>query len=108
MCCSFFFFNDTATTYIYTYLHPRSLPDSLPIPRRLIRAQVHHSVCVCESLVEITRTAQVGNPARAQLRCRPHKVQRQHLVIVGQQLLDDALSQPPAPDRKSTRLNSSY
>src|SRR3546814_13615573 len=27
----FFFFNDTATTKIYTYLHPLSLHDALPI-----------------------------------------------------------------------------
>src|SRR3546814_10663836 len=29
--CSFFFFNDTATTEIYTYLHTLSLHDALPI-----------------------------------------------------------------------------
>src|SRR3546814_1561222 len=29
----FFFFNDTATTEIYTYLHTRSLHDALPISR---------------------------------------------------------------------------
>src|SRR3546814_18294042 len=28
---SIFFFNDTATTAIYTYLHPLSLHDALPI-----------------------------------------------------------------------------
>src|SRR3546814_7901165 len=32
---SFFFFNDTATTEIYTYLHTLSLHDALPIYRRL-------------------------------------------------------------------------
>src|SRR3546814_5690888 len=29
--CVFFFFNDTATTEIYTYLHTLSLHDALPI-----------------------------------------------------------------------------
>src|SRR3546814_13020632 len=29
--CLFFFFNDTATTEIYTYLHTLSLHDALPI-----------------------------------------------------------------------------
>src|SRR3546814_18409869 len=29
--CLFFFFNDTATTEIYTYGHPLSLHDALPI-----------------------------------------------------------------------------
>src|SRR3546814_18875676 len=29
--CIFFFFNDTATTEIYTYLHTLSLHDALPI-----------------------------------------------------------------------------
>src|SRR3546814_16057945 len=31
MCMSFFYFNDTATTEIYTYLHTLSLHDALPI-----------------------------------------------------------------------------
>src|SRR3546814_4696937 len=31
MCLSIFFFNDTATTEIYTYLHTLSLHDALPI-----------------------------------------------------------------------------
>src|SRR3546814_8224691 len=31
MCCLFFFFNDTATTEIYTYRHTLSLHDALPI-----------------------------------------------------------------------------
>src|SRR3546814_10591810 len=47
--CSIFFFNDTATTEIYTYCHPLSLHDALPIlrypgrvlaPGELIPAQV--------------------------------------------------------------------
>src|SRR3546814_20098026 len=33
LCC--FFFNDTATTEIYTYCHTLSLHDALPICRRL-------------------------------------------------------------------------
>src|SRR3546814_15983413 len=39
----FFFFNDTATTDIYTYRHTLSLPDALPIyyrPRSTIREVV--------------------------------------------------------------------
>src|SRR3546814_4206485 len=31
MCSFFFFFNDLATTDIYTYCHTLSLPDALPI-----------------------------------------------------------------------------
>src|SRR5881227_4511059 len=31
LCCSFFFFNDTATTEIYTTVHTLSLHDALPI-----------------------------------------------------------------------------
>src|SRR3546814_20563142 len=31
ICLCFFFFNDTATTEIYTYLHTLSLHDALPI-----------------------------------------------------------------------------
>src|SRR3546814_17918299 len=37
MCCCFVFFcNDTTTTEIYTYCHPLSLPDALPIFSNLI------------------------------------------------------------------------
>src|SRR3546814_20639584 len=35
LCCSVFFFNDTATTESYTYLHTLSLHDALPILPRL-------------------------------------------------------------------------
>src|SRR3546814_5574484 len=34
MCLHFFFFIDTATTGIYTYVHTLSQHDALPIPRR--------------------------------------------------------------------------
>src|SRR3546814_11911630 len=34
--CDVFFFNDTATTKIYTYLHTLSLHDALPISRHAV------------------------------------------------------------------------
>src|SRR3546814_5042414 len=47
LCCVAFFFEDTATTEIYTYLHTLSLPDALPIFKQAAalvaveEAQVH-------------------------------------------------------------------
>src|SRR3546814_8137081 len=38
---SIFFFNDTATTAIYTYLHPLSLHDALPIWPKIPSASWH-------------------------------------------------------------------
>src|SRR2546427_8070649 len=80
--CLFFFFNDTATTEIYTL----SLHDALPISGAALLRSAHPA----------------GGPAAAELRdLRPEappdaRVAREH---------------PRAPqrgDRKSTRLNSSH
>src|SRR3546814_11136626 len=38
-----FFFNETATTEIYTYLHTLSLHDALPISARQDRHRQHHA-----------------------------------------------------------------
>src|SRR5256885_9700523 len=77
---SFFFFNDTATTEIYTL----SLHDALPIWRRPVGC----------------RNARVGDELAAaalQLRGDPRRRQPQ-----------PALGRPGGADRKSTRLNSSH
>src|SRR2546430_17379093 len=79
LCFSFFFFNDTATTEIYTL----SLHDALPISHR----PPHHLDPVDVIGREI---AEVVGPAGCVL---GHSVD-QHLDVVG--------------DRKSTRLNSSH
>src|SRR2546427_4748758 len=79
-CLFFFFFNDTATTEIYTL----SLHDALPIfvsgrPPRLLPS--HHS-----------RRILLPVPARRPLHAPAHPLQRP----------------PHRTDRKSTRLNSSH
>jgi hypothetical protein len=50
--------------------------------RRLVCAQVHYRVRAGESLIEITRAAQIGDPARARIHRGPHSVQRKNLVVV--------------------------
>src|SRR3712207_8822641 len=87
----FFFFNDTATTEIYTL----SLHDALPISR--------------SSPGEEARPAQAGDPAAAG-GAPPGAA----LVLPGAPLVPGAARkgllhlQPPVRDRKSTRLNSSH
>src|SRR5258708_22439205 len=86
--CPFFFFNDTATTEIYTL----SLHDALPIlapvvaPRdRPARARTRHG-----GLRELPRPTRRERPRRARRRGdRVHRVSSRR-------------------DRKSTRLNSSH
>src|SRR3712207_7218559 len=79
----FFFFNDTATTEIYTL----SLHDALPISRELRQGE---------------RARPLPEPAR---RARD----RRRLDELGGRRADEARSRPGGRrDRKSTRLNSSH
>src|SRR3546814_14861208 len=81
----FFFFNDTATTEIYTYLHTLSLHDALPIFRNMFgtaKGQVLEQVGEAALLFGFEHRADV----------HPHP--DRHL--------------PRRQDRKSTRLNSSH
>src|SRR3546814_17782866 len=48
VCVFFFFFNDTATTEIYTYGHTRSLHDALPISEQ----GTGIGLVVCKRLIE--------------------------------------------------------
>src|SRR2546422_11727563 len=80
VCFSFFFFNDTATTEIYTL----SLHDALPISRPLARARRAHSV-----------PPQAGAGPR---------LVSGDLVSDAPRVPADVV----AADRKSTRLNSSH
>src|SRR3712207_8001221 len=79
--CCFFFFNDTATTEIYTL----SLHDALPI---CVRAHGH----------------------RLALPRRPRQLGPQHLgnVDLDHDLPLEVLARVEVQDRKSTRLNSSH
>src|SRR2546429_3468688 len=87
----FFFFNDTATTEIYTL----SLHDALPIfssnVKRNSRTEEAVSMAVCASS-NASQSAQ-----RSKARCRKRKG-----VSAGNQATDWQV------DRKSTRLNSSH
>src|SRR2546430_8735003 len=82
---SFFFFNDTATSEIYTL----SLHDALPICNQLGGGHVERRIAYAHAL---------RGPARATV--------AGHLV--GRPLLDDDLRAVRDGDRKSTRLNSSH
>src|SRR5690554_7579188 len=82
----FFFFNETATTEIYTL----SLHDALPIlpegGEGLDEGLLHQVCCICR------------------VACHPHG-RSVELVHVGKRLL---LEERAQLDRKSTRLNSSH
>src|SRR3712207_8155454 len=83
MFISSFFFNDTATTEIYTL----SLHDALPISR---------------GGAQLVRGLVAARPVQRD-RAEPEAVQREHERHREQPAVDPALV-----DRKSTRLNSSY
>src|SRR2546422_10809887 len=78
----FFFFNDTATTEIYTL----SLHDALPISYR--------------TLGRMRGKPTSSMPGEDSCRCQTH-------AFMGSQPVARAAPSPP-PDRKSTRLNSSH
>src|SRR5256885_8827453 len=84
----FFFFNDTATTEIYTL----SLHDALPICRgeRHVRARARQRADPRSGRRPRQLHPRRREPGRARPRGRRHR------------------EQPPHPDRKSTRLNSSH
>src|SRR3546814_12586159 len=71
LCADFFLFNDTATTEIYTYLHPLSLHDAIPISRSSASAS-RPSTSLCPSTC--ARTA----PTRRcrWTRCRSFRARR--------------------------------
>src|SRR5260221_9510539 len=82
----FFFFNDTATTEIYTL----SLHDALPISSSCSRQWLHN--------------------ANHQTTCRGHQSTRASKQLPRSQPTIPCNSSPPVHtrDRKSTRLNSSH
>src|SRR3546814_14574237 len=94
---SFCFFNDTATTEIYTYCHTLSLHDALPIylVLRLERDALLGVAAMVDARVDAERGATAVHmigpgaaPMLQQRRCIPFA--------------------DLAADRKSTRLNSSH
>src|SRR3546814_20126506 len=89
VCFIFVFFNDTATTEIYTYLHTLSLHDALPICPRA-RASMRSKARAPE------RSGPHGTTATRASRT-PSWADREYR----------AADRAPSPDRKSTRLNSS-
>src|SRR3546814_12156318 len=97
------FFNDTATTEIYTYGHPLSLHDALPICTRLLELDS-----------DADRVEQLGAEVAAGL-ARVHELatrlteQRRAAATRLQDAVSAELQALAMPeDRKSTRLNSSH
>src|SRR3712207_7168198 len=89
---SFFFFNDTATTEIYTL----SLHDALPISMRIVYASFSPGLRWNEQY------AQLAEHTLVRLRCRLT------LNITRSPFISVRLWCANRPDRKSTRLNSSH
>src|SRR3546814_14733910 len=96
----FFFFNDTATTEIYTYGHTLSLHDALPISRSL-------SVVEWSSMVTGFFTGETGG-SRTPEHIAAVTVARHAALAMMRLSRVTALSALAAGDRKSTRLNSSH
>src|SRR3546814_20483366 len=103
----FFFFKDTATTEIYTYLHTLSLHDALPFWLQLFDGASHGA------------EGQVAPAFRSNgdtLAGAGEAIERAWQEVAAEAEADGAgsdgdtgiLGPGPAPDRKSTRLNSSH
>src|SRR3546814_11152638 len=97
-CCGFFFFTDTATTEIYTYLHTLSLPDALPISPPLQRRG--SEPCELCSLVAAGWWLRYAPPAA------PPQTPLKRRGLGG--CLKFRQAAASLADRKSTRLNSSH
>src|SRR3712207_8079814 len=85
----FFFFNDTATTEIYTL----SLHDALPISANTLALARLSSTGVASAATSNARAAPIAKPLRTP-------------DVSGVGVMDTRVTSPP--DRKSTRLNSSH
>src|SRR5256885_13068598 len=90
-CVFFFFFNDTATTEIYTL----SLHDALPI-------------CQIQSASEYEEMKEFAATAAQQLAALPSTAALPELQRQAKALGDLIAAKADAKDRKSTRLNSSH
>ena len=90
--CSFFFFNDTATTEIYTL----SLHDALPIYRIW---RVLHAVSAIKCHHSLFKLASALHPEQAR------ELDQNDLTV---QRIGKTCTIGPNTDRKSTRLNSSH
>src|SRR3546814_15132440 len=94
----YFFFNDTATTKIYTYVHTLSLHDALPI---------------CDNLEQLDLVAEVIGvrlpPGRGELLGDElARLSFDSTLIGGIPPGKPETALPAWRDRKSTRLNSSH
>src|SRR3546814_20343252 len=87
-----FFFNDTATTEIYTYGHTLSLHDALPISR----------ATQAKPGYRVVRPG-TGKPNLADLVRLPHRCGPSNRLARW-----PYSGRPQSGDRKSTRLNSSH
>src|SRR3546814_19202702 len=100
-----FFFNDTATTEIYTYLHTLSLHDALPISFNGRRLVVFSGGAAkgTEGLLEEIQQIRDGGGTGAIIGRNSFQRPREEAL----QLLDSIIKIYQG-DRKSTRLNSSH
>src|SRR3546814_3828853 len=110
------FFNDTATTEIYTYEHTLSLHDALPIPGLCMAAtrrptQVHDPDAATSSATRARSSASPNGSRRLPL-TKKVGVPRTPAVFTSARsrlrmptVLGDSIC---VRDRKSTRLNSSH
>src|SRR3546814_19919443 len=92
-----FFFNDTATTKSYTYAHPRSLHNALPIFHALALAALKARIAEASDRQVMPLRVAGRIPGFE----RERGLKFRHLIFGDPR-------RPGALDRKSTRLNSSH
>src|SRR3546814_14002302 len=103
MCLLCFFFNDTGTTEIYTYLHTLSLHDALPICKQF-RFEAAHTLHR-KIDAEPSRRSH-GHSYRAEVTIRG-SADPSTVMVIDLGFFERAL-EGARGDRKSTRLNSSH
>src|SRR3546814_11381395 len=103
MYCLFFFFKDPATTELYTYGHPLSLHDALPISPVTPPTALHRVVLPRTGAAKTRAIVRSGS----RLVRDWQQTSRQH-VATGRQRPACRNARSLGGDRKSTRLNSSH
>src|SRR3546814_14326866 len=98
------FFNDTATTEIYTYGHTLSLHDALPISAKEPRSHVVYELIGTEGVIRYNREDQIFE-LRNSVGTR-HMNWQEEKNFEG--MYAEFVQALATGDRKSTRLNSSH
>src|SRR3546814_16438569 len=103
----FFFFNDTATTAIYTYRHTLSLHDALPIGSTPVMISITPLVSSPMSQSTAKPDAKLA-PSQGATPDGVHRTLTHRARPFGKQASGSRVRELSVEDRKSTGLNSSH